>query len=84
MWSPKIPQTGTTEEKLRAIVEQIHSYIEFYHGGSLKLISFDGETIKVKLGGACEGCSMAATTLKGWVGGTIRQFFPEVTQVVAV
>jgi Fe-S cluster biogenesis protein NfuA len=68
----------TPEERLRALIEQISAYVEQFHGGSVEMISFDGQTVKVRLGGACLGCPLSPSTLQGWVAGTIHQFFPEV------
>lgn len=72
------------EEQLRDLLERLSSYIEQYHGGWVRLVDFDGKVLKVEMGGACEGCHLSATTLKGWVGGTVRQFFPEVERIEAV
>jgi len=66
------------EERLRALIEQISAYVEQFHGGSVEMVSFDGKTVKVRLGGACLGCPLSPSTLQGWVAGTIHQFFPEV------
>jgi Fe-S cluster biogenesis protein NfuA len=68
----------TPEERLRALIEQISAYVEQFHGGSVEMISFDGQTVKVRLGGACLGCPLSPSTLQGWVAGTIHQFFPGV------
>jgi len=38
----------------------------------------------VRMGGACIGCPHSPSTIKGWVEGTVRQFFPEITGVEAV
>lgn len=66
------------EQRLQALLEVISSYIEHYHGGWVKMVSFDGEVLKVQLGGACASCRHTETTLHGWVEGTVRQFFPDV------
>jgi len=66
------------EERLRALVDNISAYIEHFHGGSVELVSYDGNVVKVKLGGACLGCPLSPVTLHGWVEGTIKQFFPDV------
>lgn len=66
------------EERLRALIVQISAYVEQFHGGSVEMVSFDGKTVKVRLGGACLGCPLLPSTLQGWVAGTIHQFFPEV------
>lgn len=66
-------------EQMKNLIQSISAYIEQYHGGSAELISFEGDVVKVKLGGACTGCSLSTSTLKGWVQGTVSQFFPEVS-----
>jgi len=66
------------DEQMQGLIEQLNAYIVNYHGGSVELVSFDGRVAIVKLGGACLGCPLSPVTLKGWVEGTIRQFFPEV------
>ena len=71
------------DELMTGLITQISAYIEQYHGGSVELISFDGSTATVKLGGACVGCPLSEATLKGWVEGTIHQFFPDVKVVGA-
>lgn len=76
--------SAPVEERLRALLEQVSAYIEQYHGGSVQLVSFDGDVLKVKLGGACLGCPLLPSTLHGWVEGTVRQFFPEVSKVVSI
>ncbi len=82
MASPKAEPTAL--ERMEGLLAHLNAYIEFYHGGTLDLVSFDGKNLKVRLGGACEGCPLSPTTLHGWVEGTVRQFFPEIEQVEAV
>jgi len=69
------------EERLRALIERISAYIEQFHGGSVEYVSVDGNILKVRLGGACLGCPLLPSTLRGWVEGTVRQFFPEIERV---
>ncbi len=69
------------EVRLQALIQQLDDYIDHYHGGSVELVSYDGKTVKVRLGGACLGCPLSPNTLHGWVEGTIKQFFPEVENV---
>ena len=71
------------QEKLHTLVEQISAYIEQYHGGSAEMVSFENDVATIRLGGACTGCPLSTSTLKGWVQGTIHQFFPEVEVVAA-
>ena len=69
---------ASTEQRLRALIEQISAYVEHFHGGSVELVSFDGQVARVRLGGACLGCPLLPSTLHGWVEGTVHQFFPEI------
>jgi Fe-S cluster biogenesis protein NfuA len=71
-------QKNLRAEQMANLIQSISAYIEQYHGGSAELVSFDGEVVRVRLGGACTGCPLSTATLKGWVQGTIHQFFPEV------
>lgn len=74
----------TVEERLKALIETLDAYINHYHGGSVELVEYKGNELHVRLGGACLGCPLTATTLNGWVAGTVRQFFPEIENVVNV
>lgn len=78
-------ENGFTKiEQIRGLIEQLNAYITNYHGGSVDFVSFDGKVVQVRLGGACIGCRHSPVTIKGWVEGTVRQFFPEVERVEAV
>ncbi|OIO84588.1 MAG: hypothetical protein AUK01_08855 [Anaerolineae bacterium CG2_30_57_67] len=78
------PVVSPKEEQLKSLLEQLSAYIEQFHGGSVEFVAFDGENLKVRLGGACLGCPLSPSTLHGWVEGTVRQFFPEIKSVEAV
>jgi Fe-S cluster biogenesis protein NfuA len=72
------------EQRLRDLIERLSAYIEHYHGGSVEMVALEDKVLKVHLGGACLGCPLLPSTLRGWVEGTVRQFFPEIEQVVDV
>ncbi|MGD8620964.1 MAG: NifU family protein [Anaerolineales bacterium] len=72
------------EDRMKALISVISSYIEQYHGGFVEMVSFDGDVLQVRLGGACETCALSETTLRGWVEGSVRQFFPDLERVEAI
>jgi len=74
----------SANEQMRGLIDQLDSYISHYHGGSVEFVSFDTNVVKVRLGGACVDCPLQTNTLHGWVEGTLRQFFPDIIEVVAV
>ena len=71
-------------EQLRGLIDQLNSYIQTYHGGEVQFVAYEDGVVKVRLGGACIGCPLSQVTIKGWVEGTVRQFFPEIKSVEAV
>lgn len=81
---PAPGESASDEERMRALLEQISAYIEHYHGGSVEMVSYDGKVLKVQLGGACLGCPLLPSTLRGWVEGTVKQFFPEIERVESI
>ncbi len=79
-----LPVEATDEERMRSLIDTISAYIEYYHGGAVKMVSYDGETLKIQMSGACLGCPLSPHTLHGWVEGTVRPFFPQLKKVEAV
>jgi Fe-S cluster biogenesis protein NfuA len=77
------PNNHNLEDQLKRLLDQISAYIEQFHGGSVEFVSLEGNTLKVRLGGACLGCPLLPSTLRGWVAGTVHQFFPEIEVVSA-
>ena len=80
----ELPNDATEQERVRSLVEALSAYIETYHGGSVEMVSYDGETLKIKMAGACLGCPLSPVTLHGWIEGSVRQFFPNLKKVEAV
>lgn len=84
-----LPQYEPTEnaspyERMKGLIEFLSAYIEQFHGGWVRMVSFDGQTLEVEMGGACLGCPLSPTTLHGWIEGTVRQFFPGIENVKSV
>ncbi|MCC6904740.1 MAG: NifU family protein [Anaerolineae bacterium] len=79
------PDAGASDhERLSGLIDFLSAYIEQFHGGYARLLEYDGKRAVVEMGGACTGCALAPTTLHGWIEGTVRQFFPDIQEVVGV
>jgi Fe-S cluster biogenesis protein NfuA len=78
------PTDVSPQERMEALIEVVSSYIEQYHGGWVRMVDFDGKVLRVEMGGACKGCQRSDATLRGWVEGTVRQFFPDLERVEAI
>ena len=79
-----VPVDAPEADRMRALIETISAYIEYFHGGSVKMEAYAGGVLTISMAGACSGCPLSAETLHGWVEGTVKQFFPDLRNVVAV
>ena len=71
------------EEKVKNIIEAVRPSLQS-HGGDIELVGVDeGNTVRVRLQGACSGCPGAQMTLKAGVERLLKEKIPEVKEVVA-
>ncbi|MFC6098151.1 NifU family protein [Flavobacterium qiangtangense] len=77
----------TTEEiklNVEKALDEIRPFLES-DGGNISLIDIeDNKHVKVRLEGACVGCSVNQMTLKAGVETTIKKYAPEIETVVNV
>ncbi len=64
-------------------LEEIRPYL-LTDGGNISFVSLDDNIVKVKLHGACIGCSVNQMTLKNGVEATIKKYAPQINEVVEV
>ena len=73
--------TGTTDEKIRQLLDQqINPALEM-HGGFAALDRVEGEVAYVTMGGGCQGCAVSAMTLREGIARSIKEAIPEITDV---
>ena len=76
-----------TAESLKNEVEkalaEIRPFLET-DGGDISLVSIEDDIVKVKLLGACVGCSVNQMTLKNGVEATIKRYAPQIQEVISV
>lgn len=52
------------------------------HGGKVSLVEIiDNQIVVLQFGGGCHGCGMANVTLKNGIEKTLKEKFPEITEV---
>ena len=75
-----------TSDELKFNVEKALDEIRPFlqsDGGDIALISIDNDTsVKVKLQGACVGCTVNQMTLKSGVEMTIKKYAPQIEEVI--
>ncbi len=60
------------EEKIKSTLEDLRKMLQD-DGGDLELVSITGNTIKLKLKGACGCCPHATATLKNGIERVLRE-----------
>jgi Fe-S cluster biogenesis protein NfuA len=70
--------------KVEEALEEIRPFLQS-DGGDISLLSIDeGNVVRVKLEGACVGCSVNQMTLKSGVEMTIKKYAPQIERVINV
>lgn len=74
---------GTLEHRIEQALESIRPFLN-KDGGDISLEAIEGNRVLVKLIGNCTDCPMNFSTMKLGVENTIKQFAPEITEVVNI
>lgn len=74
------------EETVTKVMEALDSIRPFLNrdGGDIELVDVEGDKVFVKLIGNCNGCPMSFSTMKLGVENTIKQYAPEINEVLSV
>jgi len=72
-------------KKVEVALDEIRPFLQS-DGGDISLLSIDddGTTVKVRLEGACAGCSVNQMTLKSGVEMTIKKHAPQIEKVINI
>lgn len=76
-----VQKIGTTEERVRAVLEKIRPYIQS-HNGDVWLVSINGSVVTLKIDGSCVGCRLANFTYNRVVKTLLMEEAPEITDVI--
>jgi Fe/S biogenesis protein NfuA len=75
---------GTTEEKVVQLLEQHINPSIAAHGGRADLDRVEDGVAYLRLSGGCQGCGMAAVTLRQGIEVAVMEAIPEITEIVDV
>lgn len=76
--------TGTVEERVGQVLEQVVNPAIAMHGGKADLVAVEDGTVFVQLSGGCQGCGMASVTLTQGIEVSLKEAVPEIERVVDV
>jgi len=79
-----IELTGEVPDQVRQLLDERINPAIAAHGGWAELVSVEGDTAVVRLGGGCQGCGMAKATVTAGIERTIAEHIPSIVRVVDV
>jgi len=79
-----IELTGSISERVQQLLELYINPSIASHGGYATLVDVEGDRALVELGGGCQGCGLAAMTLRQGIESSIKHHVPEIVEVVDV
>ncbi|MCM4172060.1 NifU family protein [Arenibacter sp. TNZ] len=72
------------KDNVEKALEEIRPFLQS-DGGDISLVSIDNDiSVKVRLEGACVGCTVNQMTLKSGVEMTIKKYAPQIQEVINV
>ena len=75
---------GSVEERVQQLIEMYINPAIAAHGGFVTLAGIEADQALVELGGGCQGCGLAAMTLRQGIESSIKHHVPEILEVVDV
>ena len=81
---PPADLSGDVPQRVIQVLDQQVNPTIAAHGGRAELVAVEQGTAYLRLGGGCQGCSMATVTLSQGIETAIIQAVPEITSVVDV
>ncbi len=88
--SPDIPDfdpgnlTGSLAERVTQVLDSQVNPAIASHGGQARLVGEENGVVYLQMGGGCQGCGMAAMTLREGIERILRETIPEIVDIVDV
>lgn len=72
-----------TTENVETTLDELRPYLQA-DGGNVELVEIDGDTVKLRLQGACGSCPSSTMTLRMGIERRLRENIPEIGEVEQV
>ncbi len=77
-----LPPSGVLRERVQTVIDKEINPSVASHGGYIDLLDVRANTVFIRMGGGCQGCSSALMTLKHGVEQILRQHVPEIGDIL--
>ncbi|MFV1989645.1 MAG: NifU family protein [Acidimicrobiales bacterium] len=87
---PPVPEpenielSGDIPDQVRQLLDQVINPAIASHGGFAEFVGLEGNTVYVRLGGGCQGCSLSSATVTAGIEQTLKEHIPTLDRVVDV
>ena len=81
---PELDREHPVVVKILTVLEQSVNPAIASHGGRADLVAIEDDVAYLRLSGGCQGCGMAAATLREGIEVAILEAVPEITRVADV
>ena len=88
--TPDIPDfdagdlTGPIAERVQQVLDHQVNPAIAAHGGQASLVGEENGVVYLQMGGGCQGCGMAAATLRQGIERILREAIPEIVEIVDI
>jgi cystathionine gamma-synthase len=74
----------SVEDRVQRVLDEVINPAVDAHGGQITMLGVDDGTLSVRLSGGCQGCAMAASTLRQGVEPIVKKLVPEIMAIVDI
>ena len=78
----KIPSEDEIREKIQVVLDNDINPGIAAHSGVITLLDVTGNTVKINMGGGCQGCAASTITLKQGIHAAFRDAVPQVGAII--
>ena len=75
-------EVGSVEDQVQSVFDNIINPALDAHGGKISVMGVKDKTLSIQLNGGCQGCAMAASTLRQGVEPILKELVPEIVAIV--
>ena len=75
-------KAASTSERVQQVLDDVINPAVDAHGGRIVMSGIDHGTLAVRLEGGCQGCAMAASTVRQGVEPILKELIPEIVAIV--
>ena len=76
--------SGLLAERVQEVIDEIINPGIASHGGFVEMVDVSDDTLHIRMGGGCQGCSASQATLRMGIERMIKENVPEIVNIVDV